>query len=164
MWNETGTFRPEFSWKIRNGPRFKMRWKLFRFVSFFELVWNVSAIPSETERNWQPCSRQTTSNTIKMMIKWVLQVKYIIIIIISISDRRTLYPSCKKSLKIRNQYRYHLSCRNLQYGGHLMLRQGDCVRINNPNLIAWKTKKTREFFFKIRLILKITTYKIPNLS
>jgi len=54
MWNETGTFRVEFSWKIRNGPRFKMRWNLFRFVPFFELVWNVSAIPGETERNWQP--------------------------------------------------------------------------------------------------------------
>jgi hypothetical protein len=54
MWNETGTFRVEFSRKIRNGPRFKMRWNLFRFVPFFELVWNVSAIPDETERNWQP--------------------------------------------------------------------------------------------------------------
>jgi hypothetical protein len=54
MWNETGTFRVKFSWKIRNGPRFKMRWNLFRFVSFFELVLNVSAIPGETERNWQP--------------------------------------------------------------------------------------------------------------
>jgi hypothetical protein len=54
MWNETGTFRVEFSRKIRNGPRFKMRWNLFRFVPFFELVWNVSAIPGETERNWQP--------------------------------------------------------------------------------------------------------------
>jgi len=54
MWNETGTFRVEFSRKIQNGPRFKMRWNLFRFVPFFELVWNVSAIPGETERNWQP--------------------------------------------------------------------------------------------------------------
>jgi len=51
MWNETGTFRAEFSRKIRNGPRFKMRLNLFRFVLFFELVWNVSAIPNETERN-----------------------------------------------------------------------------------------------------------------
>jgi len=25
MWNETGTFRPKFSRKIQNGPRFKMR-------------------------------------------------------------------------------------------------------------------------------------------
>jgi len=55
MWNGTGTFRAEFSRKIRNGPRFKMRWNLFRFVPFFELVWNVSAIPGGTERNWQPC-------------------------------------------------------------------------------------------------------------
>jgi hypothetical protein len=54
MWNETGTFRAEFSRKIRNGPRFKMRWNLFHFVPFFELVWNVSAIPGETEHNWQP--------------------------------------------------------------------------------------------------------------
>ena len=54
MWNETRTFRAEFSRKIRNGPRFKMRWNLFRFVPFFELVWNVSAIPDETEWNWQP--------------------------------------------------------------------------------------------------------------
>jgi hypothetical protein len=51
----TGTFRTEFNRKIRNGPRFKMRWNLFHFVPFFELVWNVSAIPDETERNWQPC-------------------------------------------------------------------------------------------------------------
>jgi hypothetical protein len=54
MWNETRTFRAEFSRKIRNGPRFKMRWNLFHFVPFFELVWNVSAIPGETEHNWQP--------------------------------------------------------------------------------------------------------------
>ena len=58
MWNETGTFRTEFSWKIWNGPRFKMRWNLFRFVPFFKLVWNVSAIPGETERNWQPWLRK----------------------------------------------------------------------------------------------------------
>ena len=49
MWNETGTFRVEFSRKIRNGPRFKMRWNLFRFVPFFELVWNVSAIPGQNK-------------------------------------------------------------------------------------------------------------------
>ena len=55
MWNETETFRPEFGRKIRNGSRFKIRWNLFRFVLFFELVWNVSTIPGETERNWQPC-------------------------------------------------------------------------------------------------------------
>jgi len=55
MWNETGTFRVEFSRKIQNGSRFKMRWNLFRFVSFFELIWNVSTIPDETEQNWQPC-------------------------------------------------------------------------------------------------------------
>jgi len=54
MWNETGTFRVEFSRKIWNGPRFKMRWNLFCFVLFFELVWNVSVIPGKTERNWQP--------------------------------------------------------------------------------------------------------------
>ena len=54
MWNETGTFRSKFGWKIRNGPRFEMRWKLFHFVSFFELVWNVSTIPNETKWNWQP--------------------------------------------------------------------------------------------------------------
>jgi hypothetical protein len=58
MWNESGTFRPKFNQKIPNGPRFEMRWKLFRFVSFFELVWNVSAIPDETERNWQPSDAQ----------------------------------------------------------------------------------------------------------
>ena len=49
MWNETGTFRVEFSRKIRNGPRFKMIWNLFRFVPFFELVWNVSAIPGQNK-------------------------------------------------------------------------------------------------------------------
>jgi hypothetical protein len=54
MWNETRTFRSKFIWKIRNGPRFEMRWKLFCFVSFFELVWNISAIPDKTKRNWQP--------------------------------------------------------------------------------------------------------------
>jgi hypothetical protein len=54
MWNGTGTFRAEFNRKIRNGPRFKMRWNLFRFIPFFELVWNVSAIPDGTEWNWQP--------------------------------------------------------------------------------------------------------------
>jgi hypothetical protein len=47
MWNETGTFRPKFSRKIWNGPRFKMRWKLFPFVLFFELVWNVSVVPGD---------------------------------------------------------------------------------------------------------------------
>jgi hypothetical protein len=48
--------KPEHSGRnIRNGPRFKMRWKLFRLVLFFELVWNVSVIPGETEWNWQPC-------------------------------------------------------------------------------------------------------------
>jgi len=53
MWNETGMFRVEFSRKIRNGPRFKMRWNLFHFVPFFELIWNVSVISDETERNLQ---------------------------------------------------------------------------------------------------------------
>ena len=63
MWNGTGTFRAEFSRKIRNGPRFKMRWNLFHFVLFFELVWNVSAIPGGTERNWQPCTHHTHTHT-----------------------------------------------------------------------------------------------------
>jgi hypothetical protein len=40
-----------------------MRWKLFRFVPFFELIWNVSAIPGETEWNWQPWSRVLLSTT-----------------------------------------------------------------------------------------------------
>ena len=44
-----------------------MRWNLFRFVLFFELVWNVSAIPRGTERNWQPCSRRRTN------CPWVLR-------------------------------------------------------------------------------------------
>ena len=56
--NGTRGMKPEHSgWnlakKIRKGPRFKIRWKLFCFILFFELVWNVSAIPDETEQNWQ---------------------------------------------------------------------------------------------------------------
>ena len=35
MWNETGTFRAEFSRKIRNRPRFKIRWNLFRFLNSY---------------------------------------------------------------------------------------------------------------------------------
>jgi len=35
MWNETGTFRAEFSQKIRNRLRFKMRWNLFCFLNWY---------------------------------------------------------------------------------------------------------------------------------
>jgi len=71
MWNGTGTFRAEFSRQIRNGPRFKMRWNLFRFVPFFELVWNVSAIPGGTERNWQPCTHHTHTHTHTWSANWI---------------------------------------------------------------------------------------------
>ena len=49
MWNETGTLRLKFSRKIRNGSRFKMRWKLFCFVLVFKLIWNISAFLNRTE-------------------------------------------------------------------------------------------------------------------
>jgi hypothetical protein len=51
MRNETGTFRVEFSQKIQNGPRFKMKWNLFYFVLFFKLVWNILIIPDKTKQN-----------------------------------------------------------------------------------------------------------------
>jgi hypothetical protein len=46
MWNETGTFRLEFSQKIQNGPRFEMRWKLFCFLNWYEMF-----RPLRTNRN-----------------------------------------------------------------------------------------------------------------
>ena len=47
MWNETGIFWPKFIRKIRNGPRFEMRWKLFCFVNRYEMFQSF-----QTKRNW----------------------------------------------------------------------------------------------------------------
>jgi len=56
MWNETETFRQKFIRNIpaeiypKNPERIEI-WNEMKIVPFFELVWNVSAIPDETERN-----------------------------------------------------------------------------------------------------------------
>ena len=38
-------------------------WNEMKIVSFFELVWNVLAIPNEMERNWQPCRKPSKKLT-----------------------------------------------------------------------------------------------------
>jgi hypothetical protein len=53
MWNEIGTFRAEFSRKIRNEPRFKMRWNLFRFVNWYGMFRQFRAKRNEINMNTQ---------------------------------------------------------------------------------------------------------------
>ena len=60
--NGTCGMKPERSgWNLaeKSGTDRDLKWDeicsvLFRFLNWYELVWNISAIPGETERNWQP--------------------------------------------------------------------------------------------------------------